>query len=1234
MPKKVPIEEQYGAYEDLPELEKPKKPKFGMSGAKQKYEKVSDKPTVEAVEPAPADVGYPRRVSNTNPGTFATNYVSTTKYSRFTFLPMATLQQYKRGANVYLLFIAVLCCIPAISPLMPLAAVMPVVFVLTISLVREGMEDYARYQSDESMNNKVRSSAWMKNTDRRAANAGAWLQPLFLRPTPALASAPQRSLSYSPIPPYHSHPSFPSHCAVCQMCLVRNPASGKFEDLMWKNLKVGDMIKIMDKDWIPADVLMLTSSAEDGAGFIDTMDLDGETNLKRRSSPKATAGTSEEDAGKLTTADLKCAGPSGDLYRFDGALKVGPGTVAAVSESNLLLRSSRLRNTKWAIGIVVYTGQESKVMLNSRSGGSKQSALEAIVNTSILVIFMIQLGMAVLSAMLSGIWAATNCPSHAYLGCNANGGTVGSLTFWTYIILLNSLIPASLIVTMEIVKVVHASFINWDHVLVKSFDKKEAKWRRAEARTSALNEGLGQIDYIFSDKTGTLTENKMELMYTSVDGTIYGASKGWGDSFDAVGDKKLTLSKASGGAGALQAAADPDSSGWKFLRMLAVCQTVLIEKEDDGSISYNADSPDEVALVLGGKGYGVEYTGKTGGDVWDIDVYPSGKPGVGKKVKEQWRVLSIIPFSSKRKRMSVVVQRVQPPPDSTANVEIWMKGADNVILDRVSKSTAGSAVQKLLDMNNKHLVHFSMEGLRTLCFATKSMPAAKHAAWARQWEEATLLPPEQREGRFEELASQVEDEGFALCGATAVEDKLQDNVPETIVRLARAQIKLWVLTGDKQETAIEIGRSTNLLTPSMKMHILNCTSEYEVNMKLDKCLADAIFGGDKKHAPKQGLVVDGATLNYILEGDANGTLICKPAADKFVALATQCRSVVVCRSSPLQKALIVLLVRKYVPGCRSLSVGDGANDVPMIRAASIGIGIAGLEGMQAARASDYSVQQFQDLDRLLLHHGRLSYFRISNMCTYFFYKSWAFTLPQWLFGFYCGYSGLSFYEALYVPSFNMFFTSMPVFARACLDTDLDPAKAGPLLPELYHVSKDDKLFNTRVLSVDLLLSFVHAAACFFGPQLIFSGDDGDLWQMSLGTYSLVVFVCTVRIMAHTRAFSGLTWFAYTASVLVYLSWEFFYDRAGSAAIRGAAPALNFENAKFKYTAVLFCGATFVSEMAMRWCTDNLLPTNVDIVRCAKAELIKEEGDRREKEASAAQKGEVAPGDDETDPLTG
>ena len=244
---------------------------------------------------------------------------------------------------------------------------------------------------------------------------------------------------------------------------------------------------------------------------------------------------------------------------------------------------------------------------------------------------------------------------------------------------------------------------------------------------------------------------------------------------------------------------------------------------------------------------------------------------------------------------------------------------------------------------------------------------------------------------MEGLEAELED-GLELLGATAIEDKLQTGVPWTIRRLADANIALWVLTGDKKETAIEIAKSCALIVPGMDVHELVYSDETALDAALKRACGAA---ADSDSA--QALVIDGATLTLIVSADADGGLVCQRTADHFVTLARLCQSVVLCRSSPLQKALVVMLVRRYDPAAITLAIGDGANDVSMIRAAHVGIGVAGQEGMQAVRSSDYSIQQFRDLQRLLLHHGRLSYMRLANMTMYFFYKNISFTcVPQTL----------------------------------------------------------------------------------------------------------------------------------------------------------------------------------------------------------------------------------------------
>lgn len=236
-----------------------------------------------------------------------------------------------------------------------------------------------------------------------------------------------------------------------------------------------------------------------------------------------------------------------------------------------------------------------------------------------------------------------------------------------------------------------------------------------------------------------------------------------------------------------------------------------------------------------------------------------------------------------------------------------------------------------------------------------------------------------------------------LMGGTAIEDRLQEGVPETIAELAKSGIKLWVLTGDKTETAINIGFSCNLLTTDMELLILKANSRADTSQLLDDTLhklnkeaeTDAeVANGDRKYA----LVIDGTTLKYGLE---NAT------RDKVLALGMRCASVICCRVSPKQKAQVVNLVKKGLK-VMTLAIGDGANDVSMIQEANVGVGISGEEGRQAVMASDYAIAQFSYLSKLLLVHGRWSYLRTSEMIFTFFYKNIMWTLVLFWYQLMCG----------------------------------------------------------------------------------------------------------------------------------------------------------------------------------------------------------------------------------------
>ena len=259
--------------------------------------------------------------------------------------------------------------------------------------------------------------------------------------------------------------------------------------------------------------------------------------------------------------------------------------------------------------------------------------------------------------------------------------------------------------------------------------------------------------------------------------------------------------------------------------------------------------------------------------------------------------------------------------------------------------------------------------------------------------------------------------------------------------------------------------------------------------------------------------------------------------------------------------------------------------------------------MQAARAADYAIQQFKDLDRLLLHHGRTSYFRLATMCTFFFYKSWVFTLPQWMFGWFCARSGQTFYEAIYVPSFNMFFSSAPVFFRALIDKDVPDELAYPLAPELYHVGQQNLLFGFSALSHDFSLSIVHAFAVFFLVLFALAKEEQELWTMSLTTYSAVVVVVTIRIAVGTRTWTLANVIAYIGSLGLFIFWLYFYDRiSADPTIRGVAPRLLGEVGKLWPIVLIVAGTGISSEISVKMQQECAEPTNVERVRRATLEV--------------------------------
>ncbi|GJN06307.1 hypothetical protein PR202_ga24024 [Eleusine coracana subsp. coracana] len=699
------------------------------------------------------DGGESRAVTIGDPLTseaFPGNSIRTAKYSVLTFLPRNLFEQFRRLSYIYFLVITVLNQLPQVAVFGRGASVLPLAFVLFVTAVKDAYEDFRRHRSDRQENNRL-ASVLVPGTD------------------------------------------------------------SEFQPKKWKKIRVGDVVRMASSETLPADMVLLATSDPSGVAHVQTVNLDGETNLKTRYAKQETQVRFSQN-GSIGGV-LHCERPNRNIYGFQANLEIDDNRVS-LGPSNIVLRGCELKNTTWAIGVVVYAGKETKVMLNNSGAPSKRSRLETQLNRETVILSIMLIGMCTTASVLAGIWVLNHRGELEFTqffrekdyttGKNYNYYGVGMQIFITFlmaVIVYQVIIPISLYISMELVRLGQAYFMGADKDL---YD--ESSRSKFQCRALNINEDLGQIRYVFSDKTGTLTENKMEFQCTSIHGVDYSCGKDTDRYSVVVGDHLWTpkmavkidpqLVKLLRNGGTNKEA----KLVLEFFIALAACNTIVplvLNTRDHKQklIDYQGESPDEQALAYAAASYGIVLVERTSGYIV-IDVLGD---------RQRFDILGLHEFDSDRKRMSVIVGC----PDQT--VKLYVK------------------------------------------------------------------------------------------------DKLQNGVPEAIESLRQADIKVWILTGDKQETAISIGYSY------------------------------------------------GTSLVYILETELQ---------EELFELATQCSVVLCCRVAPLQKAGIVALIKNRTDDM-TLAIGDGANDVSMIQMADVGVGISGQEGRQAVMASDFSMGQFRFLVPLL-----------------------------------------------------------------------------------------------------------------------------------------------------------------------------------------------------------------------------------------------------------------------------
>ncbi|EGC32029.1 hypothetical protein DICPUDRAFT_49817, partial [Dictyostelium purpureum] len=1039
-------------------------------------------------------------------------------------------------------FILILSWIPQITPVTPGPSSINLAIVLLINAVKEAYEDFRRYQSDKKINNQI--------------------------------------------------------CKVIE----NNVIIEKF----WKDLGEGDIVLIEDGQQFPTDLIILASSGESSPGhcYIETSNLDGETNLKYKqalletnsilveSNSIATNNTSLESFQffKDNESIIECEAPSVNLNKFDGTIQLKNGDISTkypLTIDQLLVRGTTLMSTKYIYGCVIYVGHETKYMMNTMKTSSKRSKLELTMERILIYLLGFQLLLCLFSTLMGMKGDIQYGDSAWYLQIEHNIGFATFQRYFTFLILFSTIIPISLYVTMEIIRFLQVIFINKDR---KMCHRENGVKTFACARTSNLNEELGMVEYIFSDKTGTLTRNEMEFKVCCINGKQYGSLPI--SSEDILENENLGNSISND----QQTPNNINNNIFNNTQTdlpLAICNTVVPEHSDTSSssdkIKYSSSSPDETALVEAASNLGFKLYNRTSNSI-TIKTPPSECYPNQESPFKTFSILNVIEFTSNRKKMSIIVK------DNTTNeIILYSKGADSSILPLVKDANNSSSnnlvgevdtimsstiSDNIMEKTKESLRVFSVNGLRTLCISKRILTTEEYGKWNAEYKEASLSM-EDRDVKMEEASKLIECQ-LSLMGVTAIEDRLQKNVNNTISTLLKAGIKIWMLTGDKQETAINIGVSCSLLS-DLELLILN-ESSIESEKK---------FNSEKQF----GLVIDGNTLAYIL--------LSKECEDLFYKLVNLCKSCVCCRVTPFQKSEVVRIVKDRTNSI-TLAIGDGANDVSMIQKAHLGIGISGKEGRQAVLASDFSIAQFRFLSRLLLVHGRYNYKRLCVVICYFFFKNLLSCLLQFWFSTSNLFSGTTYYDSLNTMLFNLVFTSLPIIVLGVFERDLC-SKYLLKHPQLYQETQRGKCFNHKVFWSWIVLSIYCSAVIYFFSSYIYnesatdwSGKVGGLRNVSAFAFTCLVFIVNLRLAMIIQHWNYLNFISIGLSLFAFFLVECIYSLVYSfLGYRGEFYHVFLkvvEQPIFYTSLVLVILVCLVPPFTIKYIQRNYLPEPLDIIQ--------------------------------------
>lgn len=1006
---------------------------------------------------APTDAIKPPRdvlVGQYQPTKYPPNVVSNAKYTPWSFLPRTLYNEFSFFFNIYFLLVALSQIIPVLRIGYMSSYIAPLAFVVSISLGKEALDDIGRRRRDAE------------------ANAEEFTVLSLDRTNVLEMTKKSRDLKVGDVLKVRKNQRLPADVVILQS--LSNDSNEAKETNEANEANTGRpssfdedapevSTDLLEPDQGPsgpavdasanADSSKAASDSSTSDTFIRTDQLDGETDWKLRLPSVLSQSLSFSE---FTRLKITASPPDQRVNEFVGTIELGPPTGFYDAHYNKASTSQpqggrtpdgepdnsnsaplTIDNTAWANTVlasntvtyaaIIYTGSQTRAALSTSPSRSKVGLLEYEINNLTKILCALTLTLSVVLVALEG-FEPTN-------------DKVWYVAIMIYLILFSTIIPMSLRVNLDMAKSVYGRFIERDKDIPGTV-----------VRTSTIPEDLGRIEYLLSDKTGTLTQNEMELKKIHV-GTVSYAN----EAMDEVGSfirqgfagNTLTTPSTVFGTQAGQGAAprtrrEIGSRVRDIILALAVCHNVTptTETEDGRKVTtYQASSPDEIAIVRYTEEVGLKVAYR---DRQNIVLESTDS----KQVVVRVRILDVFPFTSDSKRMGIIVSFQQDENEletaSKNEPEIWFyqKGADTVM----------SSIVAANDWLDEETANMAREGLRTLVVGRKRLSLSQYQEFSVKYKHASMSF-QGRDVGMAKVVTEYLERDLELLGVTGVEDRLQRDVKSSLELMRNAGVKIWMLTGDKVETARCVAISAKLVSRGQYIHTVSKVTDKSVAQEALDFL---------RNKTDCCLLIDGESLNLMLGHFRTA----------FISVAVLLPAVVACRCSPTQKAEIANLIRQHTKK-RVCCIGDGGNDVSMIQAADVGIGIVGKEGRQASLAADFSITQFHHLTKLLVWHGRNSYKRSAKLAQFIMHRGLIISVCQTMYSIAGHFDPKGLFINWLMIGYATVYTNAPVFSLV-FDRDVDERLAN-LYPELYKELKTGKSLSYRSFFSWVMISIYQGA---------------------------------------------------------------------------------------------------------------------------------------------------------------